>query len=87
MIDLIWLTIVLPIAGVLFNGVFGRRLGRGVVSIVGPLVVLGAFVPSLVGIVFTHLTQDRAGRRDFWVRVVDLRRLIDPTASERPAAD
>jgi NADH-quinone oxidoreductase subunit L len=44
MIDLIWLTIALPIAGVLFNGVFGRRLGRGVVSIVGPLVVLGAFV-------------------------------------------
>jgi NADH-quinone oxidoreductase subunit L len=44
MIDLILLTIVLPIAGVLFNGILGRRLGHRVVSLVGPLVVLGAFV-------------------------------------------
>jgi membrane protease YdiL (CAAX protease family) len=39
------------------------------------LVVLGACVPSLTGIVFTYLTQDRQGRREFWVRVVDVRRL------------
>jgi NADH-quinone oxidoreductase subunit L len=44
MIQYIWLTIALPIAGVLFNGILGRRLGRWVVSLVGPLVVLGAFV-------------------------------------------
>jgi membrane protease YdiL (CAAX protease family) len=39
------------------------------------LVVLGACVPSLMGIVFTYLTQDRQGRRDFWVRVIDVRRI------------
>ncbi|MGD8398011.1 MAG: type II CAAX endopeptidase family protein, partial [Anaerolineae bacterium] len=39
------------------------------------LVVLGAFVPSLMGILFTYLTRDRAGRRDFWRRVVDVRRI------------
>jgi membrane protease YdiL (CAAX protease family) len=39
------------------------------------IVVLGAFVPSVMGIVFTYRTLDRAGRRDFWVRVVDLRRI------------
>jgi membrane protease YdiL (CAAX protease family) len=39
------------------------------------LVVLGAFVPSTVGIVFIYLTQDRQGRRDFWVRVMDVRRI------------
>ncbi len=39
------------------------------------LVVLGAFVPSTMGIVFAYLTQDRAGRRDFWRRVVDIRRI------------
>jgi membrane protease YdiL (CAAX protease family) len=39
------------------------------------LVVLGASVPSLMGIVFTYLTQDRTGRRDFWVRVIDIRRI------------
>lgn len=39
------------------------------------LVVLGAFVPSLMGIVFTYLTHDRAGRREFWRRVIDPRRI------------
>lgn len=39
------------------------------------LVVLGAFMPSVMGIVFTYLTQDRQGRRDFWRRVVDVRRI------------
>jgi membrane protease YdiL (CAAX protease family) len=39
------------------------------------LVVLGACVPSLMGIVFTYLTHDRQGRRDFWIRVIDLRRI------------
>jgi len=39
------------------------------------LVVLGAFVPSVMGIVFTYLTHDRRGRRDFWHRVVDVRRI------------
>lgn len=44
MIPLIWLTIALPLAGVLVNGLLGRRLGYRVVSVVGPGVVLGAFV-------------------------------------------
>jgi len=39
------------------------------------LVVLGACAPSAIGILFTHLTQDRQGRRDFWARVVDVRRI------------
>ncbi len=47
MIQLIWLTIALPLLGVLFNGLLGRRLGKGVVAIVGPLVVLVSF---LVGV-------------------------------------
>ncbi|MBE7469521.1 MAG: NADH-quinone oxidoreductase subunit L [Anaerolineae bacterium] len=44
MINLIWLTIALPIVGVLFNGLLGRRAGHRVVSLVGPLMVLGAFL-------------------------------------------
>ncbi len=47
MIQLIWLTIALPIVGVLFNGILGRRLGHRVVGIVGPAVVLGAFLVGL----------------------------------------
>jgi membrane protease YdiL (CAAX protease family) len=39
------------------------------------LVVLGACVPSAMGILFTYLTQGKAGRKDFWIRVIDLRRI------------
>ena len=42
------------------------------------LVVIGAFVPSAMGVVFTYLTQDRQGRRQFWQRVIDVRRIRRP---------
>ena len=42
------------------------------------LVVLGAFAPSVMGIVFTYLTQGRQGRREFWQRVIDVRRIRRP---------
>jgi formate hydrogenlyase subunit 3/multisubunit Na+/H+ antiporter MnhD subunit len=44
MIQLIWLTIALPLLGVLVNGIFGRRLGQRAVSIIAPLMVLLAFL-------------------------------------------
>ncbi len=47
MIQLIWLTIALPMVGVLINGILGRRLGQRAVSIVGPLMVLLSFLVGL----------------------------------------
>jgi len=47
MANWIWLVPALPLAGVLFNGLLGRRLGKGIVSIVGPGVVGGAFAVAL----------------------------------------
>jgi NADH-quinone oxidoreductase subunit L len=47
MTQLIWLTIALPLVGVLVNGIFGRRLGPRMVSIIAPLMVLLSF---LVGV-------------------------------------
>jgi len=46
-IQSIWLVIAFPLAGVLFNGLLGRRLGRGFVSLVGPAMVGLAFVVGL----------------------------------------
>jgi len=46
-IQSIWLAIALPLAGVLLNGLLGRRLGRGFVSLVGPGVVGLAFLVGL----------------------------------------
>ncbi len=51
MTQLIWLTIALPIAlpivGLLFNGILGRRVGYRVVSIFGPLMIILAFLVGL----------------------------------------
>lgn len=58
MTQLIWLTIALPLVGVLFNGLLGRRVGPKVVSIVAPLMVLLAF---LVGLGAFFETSGRAG--------------------------
>ncbi|MCL4294312.1 MAG: NADH-quinone oxidoreductase subunit L [Anaerolineae bacterium] len=57
MIQLIWLTIALPLVGVLFNGLLGRRLGYRVVSVVGPLVVLGAWLVG-AGAMVELMNQD-----------------------------
>jgi NADH-quinone oxidoreductase subunit L len=43
-IQYIWLAIAFPLAGMLLNGLLGRRLGRGFVSLVGPGVVALAFL-------------------------------------------
>jgi membrane protease YdiL (CAAX protease family) len=39
------------------------------------LVVLGAFVPSTMGVLFTYLTEGQGGRRDLWMRTFDVRRI------------
>jgi membrane protease YdiL (CAAX protease family) len=39
------------------------------------LLVLGGLGPPLAAILLTHLGQDSAERRDFWRRVVDLKRI------------
>jgi NADH-quinone oxidoreductase subunit L len=46
-IQSIWLAIAFPLVGVLANGLLGRRLGRGFVSVVGPAVIGLAFVVGL----------------------------------------
>ena len=57
MIQLIWLTIALPLLGVLFIGLVGRRVSRTVVSIVAPLMVLLSFLIGL-GALLQSWSQD-----------------------------
>ena len=42
----------------------------------GPLLLLGVIGPSLMGIMFTYLTRDQEGRRDYWKRIVDFKRIL-----------
>ncbi|MGD8403624.1 MAG: CPBP family intramembrane metalloprotease [Anaerolineales bacterium] len=39
------------------------------------LVLLAAVGPMVMGITFTCLTRDNAGRRDYWKRIVDFKRI------------
>ena len=57
MTQLIWLTIALPLIGLLFNGILGRRLGYKIVRFVGPLMVLLSFLVG-VGAFYELLTQN-----------------------------
>ena len=41
----------------------------------GILILLGAFMPSIVGIILTMKKKDKGVKRDFWNRVVSLKRI------------
>ena len=66
----LWAIILLPLAGALLNGLFGRRLGRGNVTLIALSMVGGAFALSLIafGWVASGTTLRFAG--DAWFRVL-----------------
>lgn len=39
------------------------------------LFILGILGPMVTGIGFTYLTQNKAGQRDYWLRIIDVRRI------------
>ena len=84
MIQLIWLTIALPLAGVLFNGILGRRLSHKVVSVVGPLAVLGAFITGAGALVELWSRGGEAVTVPLWTWAaidtfsVNINLLVDP---------
>lgn len=39
------------------------------------LLLLGVIGPAVTGITFTYLTRDQEGRRDYWKRVIDFKRI------------
>ena len=39
------------------------------------LLILGVLGPMVTGIGFTYLTQNKAGRRDYWLRIIDVSRI------------
>lgn len=47
MLELIWLIPVLPLAGFLINGLFGKKLSKTAVGVIGSTAILAAFIISL----------------------------------------
>ncbi|MBW3660852.1 MAG: NADH-quinone oxidoreductase subunit L [Gemmatimonadetes bacterium] len=60
--NLLWVVPALPLVGVAFNGLLGRRAGKGVVAFVGPGVVGAAFAVAIA--LFVHLVGLPAGERE-----------------------
>lgn len=47
-----------------------EEAGAGII-----LLLLGVMGPTVTGIAFTYLTRDKAGRRDYWQRVISFKRI------------
>lgn len=57
--ELAWLVPVLPLIGFLINGLFRKRLSKGLTSVIGCGVILGSFVISLL--LFMQVKEGNAG--------------------------
>jgi len=66
----LWAIILLPLAGALVNGLFGRRLGRGNVALIALSMVGGAFALSLIAFSWAAGGTVLRFAGDSWFRVV-----------------
>jgi len=67
-IDLVWLTLALPLAGTVFLAVLGTRLSMRAAGVIGSLVMLVAFVSALVATILLmgRSADDRAVTDTLW---------------------
>ncbi|RME43028.1 MAG: NADH-quinone oxidoreductase subunit L [Caldilineae bacterium] len=84
MVDFIWLTIAFPLAGVLVNGIAGRRLGRRWNGLIGAGTVAAAFLVGVVAFAQLPALPEHARHVPLWawITVGDFRvaasLLVDP---------
>src|SRR5436190_962303 len=62
MLNILWLIPVLPFAGFLLNGLFGKRLGKGFVTAVALLASFGAAVAGTIAVVQYHAAYPTGAR-------------------------
>ncbi len=62
MLNTLWLIPILPFAGFLLNGLFGKRLGKGFVTAVALLASLGAAIAGTIAVVQYHAAYPTGGR-------------------------
>src|SRR5436305_9487174 len=62
MLNTLWLIPLLPFAGFLLNGLFGKRLGKGFVTAVALLASLGAAVAGTIAVVQYHAAYSSGER-------------------------
>ena len=69
MLDYVWLIPLFPAIGFLINGFFGKRLGKGVVSVVGPSAIGLAFLTAVL--IFFELLGRPPAQRIFEKEIFD----------------
>lgn len=71
-----WLFFALTFLWTWFFWILAAFLNVGMDSAAGViLLLLGVLGPMVTGITFTYLTQDKEGKRDYWTRIIDFRRI------------
>jgi membrane protease YdiL (CAAX protease family) len=71
-----WLFFALTFLWTWFFWILAAFLNVGMDSAAGViLLLLGILGPMVTGITFTYLTQDKKGKRDYWTRIIDFRRI------------
>ncbi len=71
-----WLFFVFVFCWTCFFWILAAALGISAQSVLGiALVVAGLLGPMLGGIGFTYLTEDNEGWREYWLRIVDAKRI------------
>jgi NADH-quinone oxidoreductase subunit L len=65
----LWAIILFPLFGALFNGLFGRRIGRGNVALVAIGAMVGSLVISSIAFIWTMRGEALHFRGDTWFRV------------------
>jgi NADH-quinone oxidoreductase subunit L len=65
----LWAIILLPLAGAIFNGIVGRRIGRANVALVAIGVMVGSFIVSAVAFGWALRGEVLSFRGDPWFRV------------------
>lgn len=71
-----WLFFALTFLWTWFFWILAAFLNVGMDSAAGViLLLLGVLGPMVTGITFTYLTQDKEGKRDYWKRIIDFRRI------------
>jgi membrane protease YdiL (CAAX protease family) len=70
-----WLFFVVVFAWTWLFWLTAAFLGLGTESGGIVLLLLGISGPTIAGITFTYLTKDKAGRREYWTRVISFKRI------------
>ena len=66
----LWAIILFPLAGALFNGLFGRRLGKGNVTLVAIGAMVGSLAVAVIAFSWVLTTRNLRFVGDPWINVV-----------------